>query len=69
MHYRLTLPGNPHTAAVLKSTIAALSGDNQMQKDRERLTRACYGPKSLEAILGAPFRKERRTAQLIHAGK
>jgi ArsR family transcriptional regulator len=55
MHYRLTIPSNPHAAAVLRSTMAALRGDKRMQKDCELLIKACCGPKSLVEILGAPL--------------
>lgn len=63
MHYRLTVPRTPHAAAVLKSTMSALRGDKQMQKDRERLTRACCGPKSLVEILGAPLPEKENCAE------
>lgn len=68
MHYRLTVPRNPHAAAVLKSTMAALGGDKQMQRDRERLTRACCGPKSLVEILGAPLPTKEPTNGLKTSG-
>ena len=55
MHYRLKIPRNPHVAAVLKSTMAALRGDKQMRRDRERLASACCGRKSLVQVLGAPL--------------
>jgi ArsR family transcriptional regulator len=62
MHYRLTAPGDPHAAAVLKSTLAALRTDKQMKRDCERLTRACCGPRSLVEILGAPLPAKKRPA-------
>jgi hypothetical protein len=31
-----------------------LTENNDMQRDRERLNRACCGPKSLVQVLGAP---------------
>ena|SRR5947207_10348971 len=55
MHYRLTMPQNSHAASILKSTIAALKADKEMQRDRERLNRACCGPKSVVQLLGAPL--------------
>jgi len=55
MHYRLTVPEDSHAASILQSTIAALSTDEQMQRDARRLTRACCGPKSLVQALGAPM--------------
>jgi ArsR family transcriptional regulator len=55
MHYRLTMPQDSHAASILKSTIAALRADKQMQRDCERLDRACCGPRSLVQVLGAPL--------------
>jgi ArsR family transcriptional regulator, arsenate/arsenite/antimonite-responsive transcriptional repressor len=54
MHYRVTMPSDPHALSILKSTLAALRADKQMQRDRERLNRACCGPRSLVQLLGAP---------------
>ena len=54
MHYRLTIPRNSHAAAILKSAMQALRQDREMQRDREHLSRACCGPKSLIQVLGAP---------------
>ena len=55
MHYRLTVPGDSYAASILKKTMDALKSDLQMQRDRERLNRACCGPKSLVQVLGAPM--------------
>lgn len=55
MHYRLIAPRDPHTASILKSTMAAFKESPEMQRDRERLERACCGPKSLVQVLGAPL--------------
>lgn len=54
MHYRLTVPRDPHAAAILKTTLDALKKNREMQRDCERLNRACCGPKSLTNALGAP---------------
>ena len=54
MHYRLTIPGDLHAAAILKTTMAALKDNKEMHRDRERLSRACCGPQSLVQVLGAP---------------
>jgi ArsR family transcriptional regulator, arsenate/arsenite/antimonite-responsive transcriptional repressor len=54
MHYRLIVPQEHHAASILKSTIEVLKRDKEMQKDCERLNRACCGPKSLVQVLGAP---------------
>jgi ArsR family transcriptional regulator len=55
MHYRLTMPQDRHAASILKSAIEALRQDRGMQRDCERLNRACCGPKSLVQVLGAPL--------------
>jgi ArsR family transcriptional regulator len=62
MHYRLTVPQNSHAASILKSTIEALKQDREMQRDCERLNRACCGPKSLVQVLGAPLPSQLATA-------
>ena len=54
MHYRLTVPRDSHAAAILKTTMDALKENPDMQRDCERLNRACCGPKSLVQVLGAP---------------
>jgi ArsR family transcriptional regulator len=54
MHYRLIVPDDSHTASILKVTLTALKENSEMQRDRERLNRACCGPKSLVQVLGAP---------------
>ena len=54
MHYRLTVPRQAHAAAILKTTLEALKNNPEMQRDCERLNRACCGPKSLTEVLGAP---------------
>jgi ArsR family transcriptional regulator, arsenate/arsenite/antimonite-responsive transcriptional repressor len=54
MHYRLIVPDDSHAASILKVTLTALKENNEMQRDRERLNRACCGPKSLVQVLGAP---------------
>jgi ArsR family transcriptional regulator, arsenate/arsenite/antimonite-responsive transcriptional repressor len=54
MHYRLTVPRDPHAAAILNTTLDALKESADMQADCERLNRACCGPKSLVQVLGAP---------------
>jgi ArsR family transcriptional regulator, arsenate/arsenite/antimonite-responsive transcriptional repressor len=53
MHYKLA-PPNPQVAAILKSVLEALSQQKDLQRDRQRLDRACCGPRSLVQLLGAP---------------
>src|SRR2546421_7347832 len=55
MHYRLTVPENPHAASILKTTLEVLKKDREIQRDSERLNRACCGPKNLVQVLGAPL--------------
>ena len=54
MHYRLVVPSNPHAAAILNSVLDALKQDKELQRDFQRLNRACCGPRSLVHLLGAP---------------
>jgi ArsR family transcriptional regulator len=54
MHYRLVTPADPHAAAVLRTTLDSLKEDRELQRDVQRLNRACCGPKSLVQVLGAP---------------
>ena len=55
MHYRLTLPQEPHAAAIMETALEALRQDKHMQHDRVRLNRACCGSNSLVQLLGAPI--------------
>jgi ArsR family transcriptional regulator, arsenate/arsenite/antimonite-responsive transcriptional repressor len=55
MHYRLAVPSDPHAAAILKTTVDSLRQDRDMQRDLERLKRACCGPQSLVQLMGAPL--------------
>ena len=57
MHYRLIMPADSHAAAIVKTTLASLKQDKELQRDLQRLTRACCGPKSLVGLLGAPLPK------------
>jgi ArsR family transcriptional regulator, arsenate/arsenite/antimonite-responsive transcriptional repressor len=54
MHYRLAAPSSPHVASIMRSVLAALKQDKQLQRDLQRLSRACCGPRSLVHLLGAP---------------
>src|ERR1700738_3877311 len=47
MHYRLIIPAESHAAAILKTTIEALRRETNMQRDLQRLQKACCGPSSL----------------------
>jgi ArsR family transcriptional regulator len=54
MHYKLRFPQDEHAASILRTTLEALRQDREMQRDWERLERACCGPRSLVQVLGAP---------------
>jgi ArsR family transcriptional regulator len=54
MHYKLRMPADANAAEILRSTLKSLRRDPKMQRDLERLSRACCGPKSLVQVLGAP---------------
>lgn len=54
MHYRLTMPADPHAEEILKSTIDAMKRDKEMLRDMARLKQACRGPHSLVQVMGAP---------------
>jgi ArsR family transcriptional regulator len=58
MHYSLSMPSEPHAAAILQATLAVLRQDKNLQRDLERLSRACCGPKSLVQLIGAPLPAE-----------
>jgi len=61
MHYQLTQPADPHAAAILKTTLASFRHNKEMQRDLERLKRACCGPQSLAQLMGAPLPGELRS--------
>ncbi len=54
IHYSLVSPADPAQARVLASALEAIADDKQMQRDRERLERACCAVKLLEALRHAP---------------
>jgi ArsR family transcriptional regulator len=54
MHYRMTAPADAVQARVLECAIEALAGDRQMQRDRERLERACCAVRLPEPLQNAP---------------
>ena len=55
MHYKLVMPSDPHAAAILSATVDALREDKELQRDSQRLNKACCGPHSLVQLLGAPL--------------
>jgi ArsR family transcriptional regulator len=55
MHYKLIVPSDPRVAAILTTTVNALREDRELQRDFQRLNKACCGPNSLVQVLGAPL--------------
>jgi ArsR family transcriptional regulator len=55
MHYKLVMPSDPNAAAILSATVDALREDKELQRDFQRLNKACCGPNSLVQVLGAPL--------------
>jgi len=55
MHYRLATPADPHTAAILKTTLASFRYNKEMQRDLQRLRHSCCSPQSLIRLMGAPL--------------
>lgn len=54
MHYRIVEPGDAGAARVLKDVMSWLAGDQEMQRDRERLVKICCAPQLPISIQGAP---------------
>lgn len=54
MHYRIVQPTDAGAARLLKEVLAWLAGDQEMQRDRERLLRVCCAPQLPVSIQGAP---------------
>jgi ArsR family transcriptional regulator, arsenate/arsenite/antimonite-responsive transcriptional repressor len=55
MHYRIVEPADSDAARVLKDVMAWLASDNEMQRDRQRLTKICCAPQLPISIQGAPL--------------
>jgi len=54
MHYRLAEPADPHAARVLREVLEWLAEDEDMQRDRVRLIKACCAPQPPVQLRGAP---------------
>jgi ArsR family transcriptional regulator, arsenate/arsenite/antimonite-responsive transcriptional repressor len=54
MHYRVAVPPDSHAARVLQEVRASLADDPEMQRDRERLKRACCAPEKFVRLQSAP---------------
>jgi ArsR family transcriptional regulator len=54
MHYRLAASSSPQVGEIVRTVLEALKQDKELQRDWQKLDRACCGPKSLVQLLGAP---------------
>jgi ArsR family transcriptional regulator len=54
MHYKIATPSDPVTARVLECVLGAAAEERQMQRDRERLDRACCAVRLPEPLQHAP---------------
>jgi ArsR family transcriptional regulator, arsenate/arsenite/antimonite-responsive transcriptional repressor len=54
MHYRIAEPADPHAAHVMREVMEWLAQDEEMQRDRERLIKACCAPSPPVQLRGAP---------------
>ncbi len=54
MHYRVAVPPDSHAARILQEVRASLADDPEMQRDRERLKRACCAPEKFVRLQSAP---------------
>jgi ArsR family transcriptional regulator len=54
MHYRISEPSEPHAARVMREVMEWLAEDEEMQRDRERLIKACCAPQPPVQLRGAP---------------
>jgi ArsR family transcriptional regulator len=55
MHYRIDPALDPAIRHLVDSTFNALQTDRQLQRDLEKLSRACCQPQRLVALQGAPL--------------
>jgi ArsR family transcriptional regulator len=54
MHYRIDRSLDPAILRVVDQALGSIEPDRQMQRDLEKLTRACCQPQRLVALQGAP---------------
>ena len=54
MHYRVAVPPDSHAARILQEVRASFAHDPEMQRDRERLKRACCAPEKFVRLQSAP---------------
>ncbi|MGO9948710.1 MAG: ArsR family transcriptional regulator [Steroidobacteraceae bacterium] len=54
MHYRLSMPKDEASAAILQETVKHLGVRPEMQRDIARLSSACCKPERFDLLQGAP---------------
>ena len=54
MHYSIERPNDAGAVAILEATLRSLKADREMQRDLERLGKACCEPQRFVALQGAP---------------
>ncbi|HZU44932.1 MAG TPA: metalloregulator ArsR/SmtB family transcription factor [Terriglobales bacterium] len=54
MHYRVAVPPDSHAARILQEVRASLRDDPEMQRDLERLKKACCAPGKFVRLQSAP---------------
>ena len=54
MHYRIVSPENPAESKVLRQVLASLESDPEMQKDFERMEKACCAPQNFVRLESPP---------------
>jgi ArsR family transcriptional regulator, arsenate/arsenite/antimonite-responsive transcriptional repressor len=54
MHYRIAVPQSEAARDLLNGTLRWLGEDKDMQRDRDRLTRACCAPQKFVRLQAAP---------------
>jgi len=54
MHYRVVMPKAQEVAEAFRAALRAVRSNVEYQRDRARLNKACCGPQSLVAKIGAP---------------
>jgi ArsR family transcriptional regulator len=54
MHYRVSVPTDPHAARVFAEVLTWLGEDREMQKDRARMENICCAPRMPVRLQGAP---------------
>ncbi len=54
MHYSIAEPDDPHAARVMREVMEWLTQDQEMQRDRDRLIKACCAPQPPVQLRGVP---------------